>query len=66
LNDFIAHGCNGYLLDRHDPRELSALILKVASERALALKLRQQAILDLAQNFSPELGIAFYRDFFGL
>lgn len=66
LAEFVTHGRNGYLLDRHDPAELSKLVVQVAEDPSLAAMLRQEALLELARHFSMDHGIAFYKDFFGL
>jgi glycosyltransferase involved in cell wall biosynthesis len=66
LGEFLVHGRNGYLLDRHDPAELAKLILQTARDPMLAARLRQAALCDLTSRYTPELGVAFYKQFFGL
>ncbi|MBV9247850.1 MAG: glycosyltransferase [Acetobacteraceae bacterium] len=66
LGEFVLHGRNGYLLDRHDPAELARLILQVSRDPSLAMQLRETARSDLTNHYSVEAGVAFYKRFFDL
>ncbi len=66
LGEFVTHGRNGYLLDQHDPAELARLILQIGQDPAQAATMRQAALLELRCRYSAELGVAFYKEFFGL
>lgn len=66
LGEFVVHGRNGYLLDRHDPAELARLILQIARNPALAEQFRNSALSDLTSRYTVEASVAFYKQFFGL
>jgi len=64
LGEFIEHGRSGYLFDRHDEPAMAEALLRLTSDSAQALVLREGAIDKLRQDFSIERATAFYRDFF--
>jgi glycosyltransferase involved in cell wall biosynthesis len=66
LGEFVTHGRNGYLLDKHDPVELAWLILQIGQDPNRAAMMRNAALLELSRRYSIELGVAFYKEFFGL
>jgi glycosyltransferase involved in cell wall biosynthesis len=66
LGEFVTHGRNGYLLDKHDPAELAWLVLQIGQDPNQAAMMRNEALLELSRRYSIELGVAFYKEFFGL
>jgi glycosyltransferase involved in cell wall biosynthesis len=64
LGEFIEQGRSGYLFDRHDEAAMAEALLRLTSDSAQALALRQGALAKLRNDYSTERATAFYRDFF--
>jgi glycosyltransferase involved in cell wall biosynthesis len=64
LGEFLDDGNTGFLLDKHDPEKLAEIIIQLAMDPMLALKIRLNAIKMLENKFSAESALNFYENYF--
>lgn len=65
VSEFLKDGRTGFLLDQHDTGKLAQRLVLLARNSELALKIRQQAIELLKQEFNNEAALKFYENYFG-
>ena len=64
LSEFLKTGQTGFLLNQHDPEKLAGFLVGLAQDSEMALQIRRQAAVMLAQEFSNEKALNFYENYF--